>query len=881
MRTGIDSVVRVSPAGLSVRGRDEVLLCASLFPFRIPREEWKPRLDAVRESGYQVIDVYLPWNFHEVAPGEWDFTGRRDVGTFLDLAHDAGLAVIARPGPYICSEWDGGALPAWLTLENGLRIRDADPQFLAHVEQWFARALPIIADRQADVGGAVIAVQLENELDFFDTADRPGYLTALRDLALASGITVPLIACAGQGDMSGATGGVDGVTPTFNFYPDDDWSDLEPLVRRYADMLAEQGLPLLITETNRAHRTLRRLLVSGARVIAPYLQASGYNFGYTPSVGNWGDPGGFMTHDYDFDGYLSPDGEPRAEYTEARVMAAVVRTLGAELARATVEAAPDGYRTEAPTSTSPSRLVLAGGGTLLGIPNLGDGDADAVLPAHGGLPDVTVRLLPKSCTLVTRDMPLERFGLPGILALTTADLVGADGTGVVLSARGTSVVAFSLGSAAAETPAAVPAASIGTVPPAATGVVLAELAAPEPGTPVRTVLTLGRTAWRVTVWHPDDLPASDGSVRTVPTAQDAQPAVLTEGTRLDLASRTGHTTRHDVAPTSESLGVHRGRVHYATEVSSTETLVIEEACDIVDLALDGRVLPTIARFGATELIPTNGAARLDATVETWGHANFDDARLPALRLGSLRGIGRVWGVAAEEDVSGMWTIDGPGQWAGDPAPLPVLGGWSSTRVGVPVTYRRRLAVDGIHHHALRFGTVPGTISVEVDGRTHVVSAVDPWLHLAPGEGHDIAVSFAHQPSALAGATLFRLRELQGWDVEPQPDSALLALATADAPGTETGLPLELQPGEEAWLDIPVPEGGLSLRFEGSHVRVSVFAAGELLGRVWLEDAARPRFTGGDAGRVLVPASWNTGRVRVLVRGAAGGDAPVLNAVLAG
>ena len=79
---------------------------------------------------------------------------------------------------------------------------------------------------------------------------------------------------------------------------------------------------------------------------------------------------------------------------------------------------------------------------------------------------------------------------------------------------------------------------------------------------------------------------------------------------------------------------------------------------------------------------------------------------------------------------------------------------------------------------------------------------------------------------------------------------------ADAPGTQTSLPLRLQPGEEAWLDIPVPDGGLSLRFEGSHVRVSVFGAGELLGRVWLSDAARPRFTGGDPGRILVPASWN-------------------------
>jgi beta-galactosidase len=161
-----------------------------------------------------------------------------------------------------------------------------------------------------------------------------------------------------------------------------------------------------------------------------------------------------------------------------------------------------------------------------------------------------------------------------------------------------------------------------------------------------------------------------------------------------------------------------------------------------------------------------------------------------------------------------------------------------------------------------------------------VSADDPWLHLAPGEG-DVAVTFPHQPGGLAGATLFRLLEVRGWDVEPQSDSALLALAGAGASGTATSLPLRIQPGEEAWLDIPVPDGGLSLRFEGSHVRVSVFGADELLGRVWLSDAARPRFTGGDAGRVLVPAAWNRGSVRVLVHGTAGGAAPELSAVITG
>ncbi len=136
---------------------------------------------------------------------------------------------------------------------------------------------------------------------------------------------MPLIACAGQGDIAGATGDVPGVVPACNFYPDDDSPDIEAEVRRYAELLADRGLPLLVTETNRRHRTLRRLLASGASLIAPYLQSSGWNFGYTPSTGNWGDPGNFMSHGYDFGGYVSPTGAERPEYAEAQVLAAGAR----------------------------------------------------------------------------------------------------------------------------------------------------------------------------------------------------------------------------------------------------------------------------------------------------------------------------------------------------------------------------------------------------------------------------------------------------------------------------------------------------------------------------------------------------------------------------
>ncbi|MFC3495303.1 beta-galactosidase [Glycomyces rhizosphaerae] len=851
------ATVRLGRSGLVLDDREEALLCASLFYFRLPREVWEARLAQVRATGYRAIDVYLPWNFHETAPGEWDFEGRHDVGAFLDLAHEAGLAVIARPGPYICSEWDGGALPSWLALEDGLRLRQAEPKFLAQVQRWFDQAMPLLAERQWGRGGSVIAVQLENELDFFDTHDRHAYLTALRDMAIGHGIDVPLVACAGQGDLIGSTGGVEGVAPAFNFYPDDRSPFVEAEVRRYADLVGAKGLPLLVTETNRAHTTLRRLLVSGATLLAPYLQASGYDFGYTPSVGNWGDPGGFMTHDYDFGGYLSPVGESRSETAEARVLAAFARTLGPALTRAEATSAEALVDATVSTSASASTLVLDGGGTVTGVPNLGDEAGTATLAASGDLPETAIALAPFSCALVLRDLPLAGFGLPGTLRLASADLVGAGSQGLEFASRVPSTIALE----------------------GADGVKLVELDAPELGAPVLTEVYSGGDRWTVEVFHPEDVATPDDTLGVI-SEPLPEPEILTVATRLDLETRSGETTAHEFPPASEAVGVYRGRTHYAAAVDGIAELLIEGAGDIVDLALDGSALPSFAKFGATVRIPVGGASRLDATVETWGHANFDDSRLPGLAIGSLRGLGRVWAIASSEDIASLWTVDGGEQWAGEPAPVRTLAGWSSTRIGRPATYRRALPVDGTSGYALHLDGLQTPCEITVDGVSSIVSPNDPWVHLAPGAGREVAITMSHWPVDGGGATLLRLEAVRDWQVEAQADDALLELSQKDGSGTGIELPLELAPGEETWLDVAVPSGGRSLRFEGEQVRVSAFVRGELLGRVWLDDAARPKFTGGDPGRLWIPESWNTGTVRLLVRGTAGGDRPRLASVSA-
>ncbi|MFI6676276.1 beta-galactosidase [Kribbella sp. NPDC050470] len=810
------NAVSMDAQGIVIDGKPQVVLCASLFYFRLPREQWQERLEQVRASGYTCVDVYLPWNFHELAPGRWSFDGRRDVAAFLDLAHATGLHVIARPGPYICSEWDGGALPAWLGLDPDLRVRQNEPRFLAQVSAWYDEVLPLLAARQFGAGGSVIMVQLENELDFFDCEDRTGYLTALRDQAVAHGITVPLVACAGQGDLFGATGNVPGVVPACNFYPNDDSPYIEEEVRRYTQLLGDRGLPLLITETNRRHRTLRRLLASGASLIAPYLQASGWNFGYTPSSGNWGTPGNFMSHGYDFGGYVSSTGIERPEYGEAQVLARVLEALGSRLALATSGASVE-VVADFPTSSSPSALDLHGGGQLVAVPNLGSEDGRARVR------DVSVAVAADSCPLMPIDLPLG----DKTLTLASADLVGLSDDGLIFSSK------------------------------------------------VPVTVVIGNTSVEIAVGSSlvvDGVPVSVQAPPDVdaPAKVEAQDVTVVRRRETEAPDKPAGT--HELPPTLESLGVYRGRGTYraTADLAGVDELLLVGAADIVDLSVGGQV-QTLAGFGATERIDVRGlTGEIETTVEIWGHANFDDARLPALQLGALRGLGALWSIVDNQDISALWIVDG--HWAGDPAPLRSLTGWSSTRVGTPVTYTRR--IDTTMTTALHLDGVREPVHVTVgDGEPFTVHAENPWV-LVPAGTKQISVTAPHNPSGGGlRAELLSLQPVTDWTCAVQDDELLTAFALQDGPATEIELPLTLEPGEEAWLDVRLPslQNGSVVRPEGTQVRVTGWASGECVGRVWTGE--RPAFSGGDPDVLWIPPGWSG--LTLLVRGVGGPGTPEL------
>src|SRR5438045_1267893 len=134
---------------------------------RVPREYWRDRFRKARAMGLNTITTYVFWNLHEPKPGKFDFTGNLDVAEFIREAGQAGLYVIIRPGPYICTEWDFGGFPAWLLKTPDMKVRSGDKRFLDAAARYMKEVGKQLAPLQASRGGNIIMTQVENEYGSF------------------------------------------------------------------------------------------------------------------------------------------------------------------------------------------------------------------------------------------------------------------------------------------------------------------------------------------------------------------------------------------------------------------------------------------------------------------------------------------------------------------------------------------------------------------------------------------------------------------------------------------------------------------------------------------------------------------------------------------
>lgn len=163
-----------------IAGQPVYLNSGEMHYFRVPRADWRRRMDLFREAGGNCLATYVPWVLHEPEEGRFDFGSEActDLEGFLETARDAGLYVIARPGPYQYSEMLYAGLPPWLCDNypdllardmNGKPLRFYSvsylhPLFLEKAHRWFRRVCPIIARHTVSRGGPVAFTQFDNEM---------------------------------------------------------------------------------------------------------------------------------------------------------------------------------------------------------------------------------------------------------------------------------------------------------------------------------------------------------------------------------------------------------------------------------------------------------------------------------------------------------------------------------------------------------------------------------------------------------------------------------------------------------------------------------------------------------------------------------------------
>ncbi|MCI8624019.1 MAG: beta-galactosidase [Provencibacterium sp.] len=309
------------------------IISGAIHYFRVVPEYWRDRLEKLKAMGCNTVETYIPWNLHEPKKGEFCFEGMLDIERFVQSAQALGLYVILRPSPYICAEWEFGGLPAWLLAEDGMKYRLSYPPFLRHVEEYYRVLMKRLVPLQADRGGPVILMQVENEYGYY--ANDRDYLSWLRDRMRAEGVSVPLVTSDGPFPENLNAGRVEGALPTGNFgsKTEERFRALKPYTGDGPLMCTEFWVGWFDHWGNGGHMTgnleqsvrdLDKMLELGHVNI--YMFEGGTNFGFM-NGSNYYDA---LTPDvtsYDYDAVLTEDGQITEKYRRYQQVIAKYRAI--------------------------------------------------------------------------------------------------------------------------------------------------------------------------------------------------------------------------------------------------------------------------------------------------------------------------------------------------------------------------------------------------------------------------------------------------------------------------------------------------------------------------------------------------------------------------
>jgi beta-galactosidase len=316
--------------GFTINGKRTFITSGTVHYPRVPQQNWHDILLKVKRAGFNTVETYIFWNYHEAKEGVYDFTSPgHDIGAFLDEAKKVGLYAIIRVGPYVCAEWENGGYPTWLLQKPEMEIRNNNsPQYFDAVSKWFNKLLPIISSRQIQKGGNVILVQLENEQPtdgwkYWGTTIYGKYFQLLLDLAHQNGLEVPMFFSGMHHSHDPAPN--EPVDPATRKSP---WISME-LWTTWFDRYGNSGEDLKNSE-----RHPWRVLANGGNGFNLYMFHGGSTFGFYNFNNDqkYGDKSEKGTTCYDFGTLVGQTGDTRELYLRLKRLGYFAETFSSILA---------------------------------------------------------------------------------------------------------------------------------------------------------------------------------------------------------------------------------------------------------------------------------------------------------------------------------------------------------------------------------------------------------------------------------------------------------------------------------------------------------------------------------------------------------------------
>ncbi len=204
--------VAFTPHGLRIGEHEIPFHAGSMHYFRLDPDAWRPALRELVSMGIRIVETYVPWQTHEVAPGNFDFgrvDPRKDLRAFVELAGELGLYVFIRPGPHINAEMTWFGVPERIVYDKACQARSpsqgpvvlgfpprmfpvpsyASKTYFGEVARWYEA----VADQIRDLiypAGPIVLLQVDNEAAYYfrdsayDQDYHPDAIEKLRDWML-------------------------------------------------------------------------------------------------------------------------------------------------------------------------------------------------------------------------------------------------------------------------------------------------------------------------------------------------------------------------------------------------------------------------------------------------------------------------------------------------------------------------------------------------------------------------------------------------------------------------------------------------------------------------------------------------------------------------